>query len=141
MVPKHIFFYGTLMRGFPLRRSAGIDVWVRFVAHGSIRGVLFDLGAYPAAIQAEGIVRGEVYRIVEPNRLLSQVDAIEGYVSGELKRSRYRREAVIATLDHGRQCRTWVYFYNAPLGGGGWVPSGDYRWHVARFLNARLDLT
>ena len=123
-------------------RRAGTNAWVRFVAHGSIRGTLFDLGPYPAAIQAEGIVHGEVHRIVKPGRLLlSRVDAIEGYVSGDFKRSRYRREAVIATLDHGRQCPTWVYFYNVSLGWGGWVPSGDYRWHIARLLNARLAPT
>jgi len=46
----HIFFYGTLMRTFPLRARAGIDDWLEYVGSGRVAGVLFDLGSYPGLV-------------------------------------------------------------------------------------------
>jgi hypothetical protein len=37
VAPRHIFFYGTLMRGFALRERAGIEPWVRFAGCGAVR--------------------------------------------------------------------------------------------------------
>ena len=50
--PGYILFYGTLMRGFELRRRTGIEALLRFVGTGAARGALFDLGPYPAAVRA-----------------------------------------------------------------------------------------
>ena len=110
---------------------------MRVLGEGSIRGVLFDLGPYPAVIGGEGTVRGEVYAMVEPRRLLERVDAIEGFVAGDAARSEYRRHAAVATLDDGRRCPAWVYFYNRPLGEAVWVSTGDYRRHATRFRGCR----
>ncbi len=129
--PDHVFFYGTLMRGFPLRVRSCIDAWIRFVGHGTIRGALFDLGQYLAIIEAEGTVRGEVYRLLDAPRLLRRVDAIEGYDHHSLRASNYRRRAVRARLDGDRACEVWVYLYNRALGEAAWVPAGDYRQHCA----------
>ena len=46
----HIFFYGTLMRTFPLRTFAGIDNWLEYIGDGRVSGVLFDLGCYPGLV-------------------------------------------------------------------------------------------
>ena len=120
--PGHIFFYGTLMSGFGLRRRAAIEPFVRFVGPGAvraalfdlgpypaaIRAALFDLGPYPAAIRAEGTVRGELYAVTCADRLIPRVDAIEGCVPGDVLQSQYVREAVEVRLDRGlRQC-AWM---------------------------------
>ena len=130
--PGHIFFYGTLMSGFGLRRRAAIEPFVRFVGPGAVRAALFDLGPYPAAIRAEGTVRGELYAVTCADRLIPRVDAIEGCVPGDVLRSQYVREAVEVRLDRGlRQC-AWMYFYALSLGAAAWIPAGDYRAHLAR---------
>lgn len=131
MSPAHIFFYGTLMRGFPLRERSGVESLIRFVGPGEIRGALFDLGPYPGAIEADGTVRGEVYDMLAPGPILARVDAIEHYTPGAPAASEYRRRAVRARLDDGQARDVWVYFYNRPLGAARVVADGDYRRHVA----------
>lgn len=130
--PCHIFFYGTLMRGFPLRLRSGIDDWIRFAGHGDVSGALFDLGPYPALTDAAGRVRGEVYALLAPVPLLARADAIEHFEPADLAASEYVRRAVGCRLDEGRTLDVWVYFYNRPVAAARRVPDGDYRRHVAR---------
>lgn len=127
MAPRHIFFYGTLMRGFALRERAGIEPWVRFVGHGAVRGALFDLGPYPALVAGRGTVRGEVYRCLDPGRLLLRADALEHFDPVRPRAGEYRREAMPARLDDGRTLAVWAYVYNRPLGAADPLPAGDYR--------------
>ena len=130
--PGHMFFYGTLMSGFGLRRRAAIEPFLRFVGPGAVRAALFDLGPYPAAIRAEGTVRGELYAVTCAARLLPRVDAIEGCVPGDVLRSQYVREAVEVRRERGPRQWAWIYFYGRPLGDAAWIPGGDYRAHAAR---------
>lgn len=130
--PGHIFFYGTLMSGFALRRRAAIERLVRFVGPGVVRAALFDLGPYPAAIRAEGTVRGELYAVTCVDSLMPHVDALEGCVPGDVPRSQYVREAAEVRLDRGSRRWAWIYFYARPLGAAVWIPGGDYRAHAAR---------
>ena len=128
-----VFFYGTLMTGFERRRRAGIEPRLAYVGHGSIQGSLFDLGLYPAAVPSnEGRIRGEVYRMSRPERVLPILDEIEGYSPDDPGRSLYTRDAVAVTLDQGGTHQAWAYFYNAPLGKATRILSGDYLAHVHR---------
>ncbi len=131
MAPRHIFFYGTLMRGFPLRERAGIETWIRFAGRGAVRGALFDLGPYPALVPGDGMVRGEVYCCVDRDRLLPRVDALEHYDPDRPRTGESRREAMPAMLDDGRRLRVWAYVYNRVLGAAIRLPAGDYRRHAA----------
>lgn len=126
-----VFFYGTLMAGFDRRRRAGIDDKLRYIGRGSIRGALFDLGLYPAAVPApDGTVWGEVYETSDPAVVMAALDDIEGYRPDDHDRSLYVREQTDVVLPDGAQERAWVYFYNAPLGRAVQIPSGDYFEHV-----------
>ena len=128
----HIFFYGTLMRGFDLRRRTAIDPLLRLVGQGVVRGALYDLGPYPAAVRAEGTIRGEVYAVTDPVRLLPRVDAVERYLPDDPARSEYVRAAAPVALDGAGRCTAWIYFYAQPLAGAVRIPSGDYREYLAR---------
>ena len=132
VMKPHIFFYGTLMRGFDLRRRTAIDPLLRLVGQGVVRGALYDLGPYPAAVRAEGTIRGEVYAVTDPVRLLPRVDAVERYLPDDPARSEYVREAAPVALDGAARCTAWIYFYAQPLDGAVWIPSGDYREYLAR---------
>ena len=127
VTPRHIFFYGTLMRGFALRERACIEPWLGFVGGGSVRGALFDLGPYPALVAGAGIVRGEVYACLDAARLLPRVDALEHYDPDSPRTGEYRRERMPARLDDGRTLAVWAYVYNRPLGAARSLPGGDYR--------------
>jgi len=126
-----VFFYGTLMAGFDRRRRAGIDDKLTYIGRGSIRGSLFDLGLYPAAVPApEGHVWGEVYQMAESERVLAALDDIEGYRHDDPDKSLYRRQQAEVALPDGSQALAWVYFYNAPLGRAPRIASGDYVEHT-----------
>jgi gamma-glutamylcyclotransferase (GGCT)/AIG2-like uncharacterized protein YtfP len=130
-VTDRIFVYGTLMAGFDRRRRAGIDTRMRFVGRGWIQAALYDLGLFPAAIPApEGRVAGELYEVTDDPSVLAKLDEIEGFRPNEPDTSLYTRAQVPVTLEGGQQESAWVYFYNAPLGQGQLIESGDYLAHL-----------
>jgi gamma-glutamylcyclotransferase (GGCT)/AIG2-like uncharacterized protein YtfP len=130
-VTERIFVYGTLMAGFDRRRRAGIDTRMHFVGRGWIQAALYDLGLFPAAIPApEGRVAGELYEVTDDPSVLAKLDEIEGFRPSEPDTSLYLRAQVTVTLEDGRREAAWVYFYNAPLGQGQLIESGDYLAHL-----------
>jgi gamma-glutamylcyclotransferase (GGCT)/AIG2-like uncharacterized protein YtfP len=130
-VTDKIFVYGTLMGGFDRRRHAGIDTRMKFVGRGWIAAVLYDLGLFPAAIPApDARVWGELYEVDDDPSVLAKLDEIEGFRPSEPDTSLYTRTQTDVTLDNGSVDTAWVYFYNAPLGRGGRIPSGDYLEHL-----------
>ena len=119
------------MAGFDRRRRAGIDEKLTYRGRGSVRGSLFDLGIYPAAVPAaEGLIWGEVYEMADANAVLTALDDIEGYRQDDPDKSLYARAAADVTMPDGRVVQAWVYFYNAPLGKAPRIPSGDYLEHT-----------
>jgi gamma-glutamylcyclotransferase (GGCT)/AIG2-like uncharacterized protein YtfP len=130
-VTDKIFVYGTLMAGFDRRRRAGIDTRMRFVGRGWIAAALYDLGLFPAAVPApDSRVAGEVYEVVDDPSVLAKLDEIEGYRPNDPDTSLYMRAQATVTLESGAQESAWVYFYNAPLGQGQLIESGDYLAHL-----------
>mgnify|MGYP002039432243 CR=1 FL=1 len=127
----HIFFYGTLMRTFPLRARVGIDDWLEYVGDGRVPGLLFDLGTYPGLVtDACSEVRGEVYRILSPAKLFNRIDPIEDYHVMAPSDGQYIRQTMDATLDDGRAITVWCYVFNHPLPLSGRIKDGDYRHYV-----------
>ena len=126
-----IFVYGTLMAGFDRRKRAGIDTRMRFVGRGWIPAALYDLGIFPAAVPApDRRVIGELYEVVDDPSVLVRLDEIEGYRPNEPDTSLYQRAQTTVTLEDGAEETAWVYFYNAPLGQGELIESGDYLNHL-----------
>ena len=137
MFLDHIFFYGTLMRDFPLRRRAGFNTWLQYVGHGRVAGALFDLGPYPALVSGVSAVGGgdhevcgEVYRMLAPDALLARVDLIEDHRPEAPDAGQYRRLALAAHLDDGRTVDVWAYVYNRSTTSAARIADGDYRHHV-----------
>ena len=104
------------MRGYALHRVLARGA--TFLAEGSVPGRLLDLGRYPALIPGAGRVRGELYRLDDPEPL-PVLDREEGYNFG--------RSKTIVTLGGGRRLRAWVYRYRGPRERAVPVPHGDYR--------------
>jgi len=124
----HIFFYGTLMRMFPLRARAGIDDWLEYVGNGRVPGVLFDLGSYPGlVVDSCSQVCGEVYRVIDPVKLFARVDPMEDYRAATPKEGQYVRQTMNSILEDGRVVIVWCYVYNQPLPSSGRIEGGDYR--------------
>ena len=127
----HVFFYGTLMCGFSLRRRSDIESFLRFSGRGSVQGVLYDLGSYPGMVAGQGTVVGELYEILQADRLLPKLDAIEGYYPNAPDKSSYlRRRSRVRHFD-GVNVSSWVYVFNGTLEKASRILSGDYAAHVS----------
>ena len=126
-----VFFYGTLMTPFNRAGRRRVDHDLSYAGRGTISGVLFDLGIYPAAVPAaDSRVWGEVYEMSHPTSVLQALDALEGFRAAEPESSLYTRALTPVTLEDGRVVDAWVYFYNAPLGRAERIYSGDYLEHL-----------
>ena len=104
------------MRGYALHDVLAHGATLIGVAH--VRGRLVDLGSYPGLLDGRAIVRGELYRLDDPE-LLGDLDREEGY--------NFVRRRTTVTLDSGRRARAWVYRYRGPRERAVPIPGGDYR--------------
>lgn len=122
-----LFVYGTLRRqgGAPggVNRLLGQDA--RALEEGTIGARLYRAGGYPAAVpDDEAEVRGELYELEEPEKVLPVLDRYEGRTpDGE---GLYRRERVEVERASGGSVEAWVYFYNRDPSGLEEIESGDY---------------
>ena len=120
---EHLFVYGTLRADTGHPAAGLLARRAREVGFGLLRGRLYDLGAYPAAVRSpepEHRVRGLVYRL-EPGvreTLLAELDAYEG--------GQYRREVATVVLESGEAVSAWVYLYARTPPPGRVIDSGDY---------------
>ena len=108
------FAYGTLMRGEC--RPHYLEGQCEFIGSSSVPGTLVNLGEYPGLVlDGRSLVKGELFRMLDPVTLLPRLDAMEG--------DEYER----LTIDTG-DVSAWVYRvrdpHDAPI-----IPSGDWRTH------------
>ena len=89
-----------------------------YLSDGHVRGALLDLGRYPGLVDGRGRVKGEVYRLEDPE-LLVTLDREEGY---NFERARAR-----VTLGDGRRALGWIYRYRGPRARAVVIADGDYR--------------
>ena len=124
-----LFVYGTLMKGFcdDWQRRVGAE----FVGRGTIRASLYDFGDYPGArvLGAEPgrRVRGELYRLRDPELALKTLDEYEEFSPLKPNKSLFIRRLVSVTLEDGRKKRAWAYLYNRGIANARLIPTGCYR--------------
>ena len=121
----YVFVYGGFMRGFDLHHYlAGASL----VSAASARGALYSTGTYPAMIEGNGTVRGELYRFDDIAVALEVLDEVEEYDPLETLSSLYLRVLRNVRLDKdGTEVPAWLYFYNRDVKGLRPVKSGDWR--------------
>src|SRR5947209_20552839 len=116
------------MRGYALHRV--LAPGATWLGDGAVRGRLLDLRRYPALVDGAGRVRGEIYRLDDPE-LLPVLAREEGYS--------FERRRAIVTLANGRRARAWVYRYRGPQNRAVTIPDGDYRRVHPRHENVNGD--
>lgn len=119
-----VFVYGSLRRGNAGAMSVRFPD-AKYVAEGSVRGQLYDLGAYPGLVldSAASVVTGEVYEVDDDT--LNKLDKFE-------LTSDYSRKPVEVELGSVRtDC--WIYVPDRDaefFGEYELIESGDWIEHV-----------
>ena len=119
--PQCLFAYGTLRSDCGSRMHGVLVRHARRVGTAWMRGVLYDTGAYPAALPTSAPdqrVVGELYEIhghaVELFRVL---DRYEGFRPDAPAQSLFRREQVRVCCEPCGERLAWVYVYNRSVSG------------------------
>ena len=107
-----IFVYGTLLKGLSRNRKLSRS---QFIGAGVVRGVLYDLGAFPALLETEdNSIAGELYEVDE--RTLWMLDDVESYDSENSSDSLYIRKDIDVLLTKNNEIiKAQTYIYNRPL--------------------------
>lgn len=134
----HLFVYGSLRRGFRSHAYEYISRFFDFVGEGKVRGKLFDMGSYPAAIPSNdySFIAGELYSIKTPadfSWAIGQLDDYEGVTVEPDEIQLYRREITEVQINGG-MVHAWIYWYNGDVHGRPIISSGD----LLEYLNKKI---
>lgn len=125
----HLFVYGSLRSGFHSPAYEYISRYFNLVGPAKVKGKLFDLGEYPAAIPTndDAFIIGELYVIkneAEFSWALGQLDDYEGVDVEQDEKQLYRRELAEVFIND-KVVTAWIYWYNGDVEGKPIVSSGD----------------
>ncbi|MEO6316864.1 MAG: gamma-glutamylcyclotransferase family protein [Chitinophagaceae bacterium] len=124
-----LFVYGSLRSGFNHPAYAYISTHFALVGSAKVKGKLYDLGSYPAALPTddETYILGELYRLKEEQDFswaIAQVDDYEGVNPEPGETALYTRQKTTVYID-GQTTSAWIYWYNNDIAGKPLIASGD----------------
>ena len=124
-----LFVYGSLMSGFKSPAYEYISRFFNLVGKGKVKGKLYDMGEYPAAIPTndDGFIQGELYQIkneAEFSWAIGQLDDYEGVTPEPGEEQLYRRELASILIEE-KIVTAWIYWYNGSIAGKPVIASGD----------------
>jgi len=128
--PDHqLFVYGSLRSGFNHPAYAYISNHFVLVGGAKVKGKLYDLGSYPAALPTtdESYILGELYRLKEEQEFswaIAQVDDYEGVNPEPGENALYIREITTIYIND-QTTNAWIYWYNNEVSGKPLIASGD----------------
>lgn len=126
---QQLFVYGSLRSGFNHPAYAYISTHFTLLGSAKVRGKLYDLGDYPAAIPtSEDIyIHGELYQLKEEQEFswaIAQIDDYEGVNPEPGEAALYKRELTTA-YSKGQTTMAWIYWYNNDINDKPLIASGD----------------
>lgn len=129
-----LFVYGSLRRGFHSPAYEYISSFFTFVADAKVKGKLYDMGEYPAAIPTSDniFITGELYTIKQENEFswaIGQLDDYEGLNVEAGEEQLYCRE-LTEVYFNDQVTQAWIYWYNADVSGKPLIESGDIFQHM-----------
>ena len=113
-----LFVYGTLQRRFENRFARALRQYANWVGPAVARGRLWLVTDYPGMTEGPRWVRGELYRLRSPQKVLKMLDWYEG--------DEYVRRRRMVTVKGGGKICAEIYLYRAPVNGLRPIPSGIF---------------
>jgi len=132
----NLFVYGSLRKGFHNPAYEYVSRYFDFTGNAKVKGLLVDMGEYPAAVPSEGdhFIIGELYSLKNPGEFawaIAQLDDYEGVSVEEGEPQLYRRELVHVFFDN-HTVPAWIYWYNGDVSNRPVVASGDILQYLAQ---------
>jgi gamma-glutamylcyclotransferase (GGCT)/AIG2-like uncharacterized protein YtfP len=124
-----LFVYGSLLSGFHHPAYGYISRYFTLIGPAKVKGKLFDMGEYPAAVPVNEDVwiTGELYQLNNKEEFeyaLCQLDDYEGVFPEAGETPLYRREPVNVVIND-RDTLAWIYWYNQDILGKPLIVSGS----------------
>ena len=124
-----IFVYGSLRRGFHSPAYEYISRYFSFCSEAKVKGRLYDMGEYPAAVPTddEVFIIGELYQVKNANEFswaIAQLDDYEWVHVEPGEPQHYKREVAQAICPSGTE-NAWIYWFNGDVSGKPQIASGD----------------
>jgi gamma-glutamylcyclotransferase (GGCT)/AIG2-like uncharacterized protein YtfP len=124
-----LFVYGSLRSGFRSPAYEYISRYFTLAGEGKVRGRMYDMGEYPAAVPSEddSFVIGELYIIKNENEFswaIGQIDDYEG-VGAEPGEPQCYVRGVADVIINNSITPAWMYWYNGDTTGRPVIASGD----------------
>lgn len=125
----HLFVYGSLRSGFRSPAYEYISRFFNYAGEGKVKGLLFDMGSYPAGIPADtdAFIVGELYIIRDESEFewaIGQLDDYEGVNVESDEIQLYRRE-LAEVLTEDKKIQAWLYWFNGDVSDKPAIASGD----------------
>jgi gamma-glutamylcyclotransferase (GGCT)/AIG2-like uncharacterized protein YtfP len=134
-----VFVYGSLRSGFHSPAYEYISRYFNLFGEATVRGKLYDLGEYPAAVPVneDSFIKGELYVVRHENEFswaIAQLDDYEGVFPEPGEQALYRREIADIYINDAI-VPAWIYWYNGDVTGRPVVSSGD----ILEYLKKNKD--
>ncbi len=136
-----LFVYGSLRQGFHHPAYQYISQYFHLLGPARVKGVLYNLGEFPAAQPADKEDRyivGELYEVNSKTGFqwaMAQIDDYEGLNVEPGETPLYYRALTRVFLDDDTHTNAWIYWYNGDVGGKAIIASGD----VLEFLRQKQN--
>lgn len=110
---KHVFVYGTLMRGMDNHHL--IEAYAQNITPGSLTGELYHLAyGYPALRAGFSPIRGEIVTLANMTEALTVLDDLEDYLGPGHPDNLYNRVVCQARRANGETVDVYVYLWAQP---------------------------
>ncbi len=125
-----IFVYGSLRSGFNAPAFEYISRYFQLVAPAKVRGLLYDMGEYPAAVPTteDQFLIGELYAIQQEEEFawaLEQLDEYEGINESPEDSPVSFKRALVEVITESGNSIAWIYWFSGSIADKSLIASGD----------------
>ncbi len=136
-----IFVYGSLRSGFKHPAYEYISKYFTLIGDARVKGKLYDMGSYPAAIPTDepSFIIGELYQQRNHDEFswaMEQLDDYEGINPDDGEQPLYIRATTTVYIADNETATAWIYWFNGDVNDQPVIASGD----VLQFIHQKSKL-
>lgn len=129
---EYIFVYGTLLSDYgKLDSHKYLETYAELMGKATMKGKLYMVDYYPGVTpcgsEENYVVKGELYKLTNPDELFNFLDTYEEFYPMDPDHSEYvRRTSEVTLTKTGETFLAWVYYFNQDTTELEWLPKGDF---------------